>query len=93
MKDWAHKSVTKRKMKTNNPTIVYRIFEPIRRVGGGSMQRYHCIINDRRCQGFMCEMKRGGKKTKQTCFGLEVVEGWDWHWLAAKNGRHFKKPV
>lgn len=75
------------------PKISYRIHGPRRRAGGGMQQQYLCVINDiplRR--GFMAESKRNGVKEQYTVFGLEVVPGWDWHWLAEKNGKKYRKP-
>lgn len=79
-------------MKTKKPDVVYRITEKKRRVGHASMQRYTCVINGIACKGFMSDTIRRGEKVQETTFGLEVRPGFDWHWLAAKNGRRFKKP-
>ncbi len=87
-------------MKPKQPDVVYQIRtnretgRPIRkRVKGGTVERLTCVVNGIPLKGYMAVTRRNGGETKETVFGLEVMPGFDWHWLAAKNGRRFKKPA
>lgn len=91
-------------VKYKPPVVSYVILSKKRRIAGGSMQTYVCSINDKRLPyGYMADTWRtvNGErvKTQTTVFikpgkpeTMEVREGFDWHWLAGKNGIRYKAP-
>lgn len=77
---------------------IVRILGPRQRIFGGWKRQDRVLMNEKELKGHIDVVRSKGETKETTVFpsvknGVQTAPGFDWVWLAKRNGRHIKIAV